>query len=151
MLFGEVCPEISHEIGQFFYKFVPKNPAKIDFFLRNLSEALLVLLLLLADLHVCGQNVQHFCKSSDCFKDTHTQKQYDNTNFYHPHDLESGVLPPPGLIMVISISKYFDIILLLYCCYLLFIIISLNILFLKKKLIRTFKNIVTILHSVTNR
>ena len=39
----------------------------------------------------------------------HTPKKYNNTNFYHPHDLESGVLPPPGLIMVISISKYFDV------------------------------------------
>lgn len=37
------------------------------------------------------------------------QTRTNNTNFYHPHDLKSGVLPPPGLIMVISISKYFDV------------------------------------------
>ena len=30
--FGEVCPENSCEIGQFFCKFVPKNPTKFDFF-----------------------------------------------------------------------------------------------------------------------
>ena len=29
-LFGEVCPENSHEIGRFFREFVPKNPAKFD-------------------------------------------------------------------------------------------------------------------------
>ena len=32
LLFGEVCPENSCEIGQFFCKFVPKNPTKFDFF-----------------------------------------------------------------------------------------------------------------------
>ena len=37
LLFGE---EISCEIGRFFHEFVPKNPAKFDFFLRDLSEAL---------------------------------------------------------------------------------------------------------------
>ena len=31
-----------HEIGWFFRKFVPKNPAKFDFFFRNLSEALFI-------------------------------------------------------------------------------------------------------------
>ena len=36
-------------------------------------------------------------------------QKYSNTNFYHPHGLESGVLPPPRLIMVIFISKYFDV------------------------------------------
>ena len=30
----------SHEIGRFFHKFVPKNPAKFDFFFCDLSEAL---------------------------------------------------------------------------------------------------------------
>ena len=30
------------EIGQFFCEFVPKNPSKFDFFLRNLSEALVI-------------------------------------------------------------------------------------------------------------
>lgn len=40
---------------------------------------------------------------------THTPKKYNNTNFYHPHDWKSGVLPPPGLLMVISISKDFDV------------------------------------------
>ena len=33
-------PRNSREIGQFFREFVPKNPAKFDFFLRDLSEAL---------------------------------------------------------------------------------------------------------------
>ena len=32
LLFGEVCPKTFHEIGQFFREFVPKNPAKFDFF-----------------------------------------------------------------------------------------------------------------------
>ena len=32
LLSGQVCPEISHKIGQFFCNFVPKNPAKFDFF-----------------------------------------------------------------------------------------------------------------------
>ena len=41
LLFGEVCPENSREIGQFFREFVPKNPTKFDFFVRDLSEALL--------------------------------------------------------------------------------------------------------------
>ena len=40
LLFGEVCPENSREISRFFHEFVPKNPAKSDFFFRNLSEAL---------------------------------------------------------------------------------------------------------------
>ena len=40
LLFGEVCPENSREIGRFFREFVPKNPAKFDFFFRDLSEAL---------------------------------------------------------------------------------------------------------------
>ena len=31
-----------HEIGRFFCKFVPKNPAKFDFFSRDLSEALFI-------------------------------------------------------------------------------------------------------------
>ena len=43
------------------------------------------------------------------YLDQTTHKKYNNTNFYHPHDLESGVLPPRGLIMVISISKYFHV------------------------------------------
>ena len=30
LLFGEVCPENSREIGRFFREFVPKNPAKFD-------------------------------------------------------------------------------------------------------------------------
>ena len=41
LLFGEVCPENSRAIGRFFHEFVPKNPAKFDFFFRDLSEALL--------------------------------------------------------------------------------------------------------------
>ena len=41
LLFGEVCPENSCEIGRFFRKFVPKNPTKIDFFFCDLSEALI--------------------------------------------------------------------------------------------------------------
>ena len=40
LLFGEVCPENSREIGRFSHKFVPKNPSKFDFFFRDLSEAL---------------------------------------------------------------------------------------------------------------
>ena len=42
MLFGEVFPENSSEIGQFFCEFDPKNPSKFDFFLRDLSEALVI-------------------------------------------------------------------------------------------------------------
>ena len=42
LLFGEVFPENSCEIGQFFCEFVPKNPPKFDFFLRDLSEALVI-------------------------------------------------------------------------------------------------------------
>ena len=41
LLLGEVCPENSREIGRFFREFVPKNPAKFDFFILDLSEALL--------------------------------------------------------------------------------------------------------------
>ena len=41
LLFGEVWPTNSREIGRFFREFVPKNPAKFDFFFQNLSEALL--------------------------------------------------------------------------------------------------------------
>ena len=33
-------PQNFHEIGQFFHEFVPKNPAKFDFFFHNLSEYL---------------------------------------------------------------------------------------------------------------
>ena len=40
LLFGKVCPENSHEISQFFREFICKNPAKFDFFFRDLSEAL---------------------------------------------------------------------------------------------------------------
>ena len=32
LLLGKVCPENSREIGQFFRKFVPKNPAEFGFF-----------------------------------------------------------------------------------------------------------------------
>ena len=32
LLFSEVCPKKSREIGQFFREFVPKNPVKFDFF-----------------------------------------------------------------------------------------------------------------------
>ena len=41
MLFGEVYLENSRAIGRFFREFVPKNPAKFDFFFQDLSEALL--------------------------------------------------------------------------------------------------------------
>jgi len=34
-------PRNSREIGRFFREFVPKNPAKFDFFFRDLPEALL--------------------------------------------------------------------------------------------------------------
>ena len=34
-------PWNSREIGRFFREFVPKNPAKFDFFFRDLSEALM--------------------------------------------------------------------------------------------------------------
>ena len=40
LLFSEVCPENSREIGWFFRKFLFKNPAKFDFSFRDLSEAL---------------------------------------------------------------------------------------------------------------
>ena len=44
LLFGEFCPgkfpRNSREIGRFFRELVPKNPAKFDFFFRDLSEAL---------------------------------------------------------------------------------------------------------------
>ena len=33
-------PEISSEIGRFFYEFAPENPAKFWFFFREISEAL---------------------------------------------------------------------------------------------------------------
>ena len=42
LLFGEVFPKNSCEIGQFFCEFVAKNPSKFEFFLRNLSEALVI-------------------------------------------------------------------------------------------------------------
>ena len=38
----QVCPENSREIGRFFRDFVPKNPAKFDFFFHDLSEALII-------------------------------------------------------------------------------------------------------------
>jgi len=38
---SKICLENSHEIGHFFCEFVPKNPAKFDFFFHNLSEALI--------------------------------------------------------------------------------------------------------------
>ena len=41
LLSGQVCPENFREIGRFFRDFVPENPAKFDFFFRDLSEALL--------------------------------------------------------------------------------------------------------------
>ena len=40
LFFGEICPENSREIGRFLREFVSKNPAKFDFFSRELSEAL---------------------------------------------------------------------------------------------------------------
>ena len=40
LIFSWVCPENSCEIGRFFGEFAPKNPAKLDFFFRDLSEAL---------------------------------------------------------------------------------------------------------------
>ena len=39
LVFGEVSPENSGEISQFFCESVSENPAKFDFFSRNLSEA----------------------------------------------------------------------------------------------------------------
>ena len=41
LLLGEVCPKNSREIGRFFRKFFPKNPAKFDFTFHNQSEDLL--------------------------------------------------------------------------------------------------------------
>ena len=38
--FSETGLKNSREIGHFFHKFVPKNPAKFDFFFRDLPEAL---------------------------------------------------------------------------------------------------------------
>ena len=38
MLFGEVCPQNSREIGRFFREFVPKNLAKFDFFPRPIRS-----------------------------------------------------------------------------------------------------------------
>ena len=35
-------PRNSHEIGQFFHNFVPKNHGKFDFLFRDLSEALYI-------------------------------------------------------------------------------------------------------------
>ena len=32
LLFGEICLENSHKIGQFFHKFVPETPVKFDIF-----------------------------------------------------------------------------------------------------------------------
>ena len=48
LLFGEVCPENSHEIDRFFHEFVPKNPTKFDFFFCGLSEALYCRLLIIS-------------------------------------------------------------------------------------------------------
>ena len=42
---SEICLENNHKIGLFFRKFVPKNPAKFDFFFCDLSESLLIMLL----------------------------------------------------------------------------------------------------------
>ena len=36
----------SHKIGRFFHEFVPKNPAKFGFFFRNLSEALVIIIVM---------------------------------------------------------------------------------------------------------
>ena len=38
MLFGEVCPQNSSEIGRFFREFVPQNLAKFDFFPRPIRS-----------------------------------------------------------------------------------------------------------------
>ena len=38
MLFGEVFPQNSREIGRFFREFVPKNLAKFDFFPRPIRS-----------------------------------------------------------------------------------------------------------------
>ena len=40
--FTPKTPENSREIVRFFHEFVPKNPAKFDFFFRDLSEALII-------------------------------------------------------------------------------------------------------------
>ena len=47
--FSEIGLENSREIGRFSRKFVPENPAKFDFFSRDLPEALLIKLFLLAE------------------------------------------------------------------------------------------------------
>ena len=41
MTFAPKTRAYSHKIGRFFREFLPKNPAKFDFFARDLSEALL--------------------------------------------------------------------------------------------------------------
>ena len=38
LFLGNVCPENSQEIGQFFWEFVPKNPAKFDLFFTNYEK-----------------------------------------------------------------------------------------------------------------
>ena len=42
--FAQKLPQNSREINRFFREFVPKNPAKFDFFFCGLSEALLLLI-----------------------------------------------------------------------------------------------------------
>ena len=37
---AKLASENSREIGRFFHEFVPENPAKFDFFFRDLPEAL---------------------------------------------------------------------------------------------------------------
>ena len=38
LFLGNVCPENSQEIGQFFWEFVPKNPAKFDLFFTTFEK-----------------------------------------------------------------------------------------------------------------
>ena len=38
LFLGEVCPKNSQEIGQFFWEFVPKNPAKFDLFFTTYEK-----------------------------------------------------------------------------------------------------------------
>ena len=41
LFLGEVCPESSQEIGQFFWEFDPKNPAKFDLFFTTYEKPII--------------------------------------------------------------------------------------------------------------
>ena len=61
-------PQNCLEISWFFREFIPKNPAKFDFFFRDLSEALLIMLLGWSLTRIASftpQKYQWGCRSTD--------------------------------------------------------------------------------------